>query len=156
MKTTTLKNALLTASLLAAAGYSATAPAHTLNFKSLGKGAKATDTYEVTCSTDGGGTSYRLVAEVRDDAPVAAPSVSVQIIKGSVASNATDSVDGDGNYSPAASVTPNPANPNGGNGVYYVLVNKTKAGAENYSLEFHCLSSTGSHTGTSVVARQNQ
>ena len=40
-----------------------------------------------------------------------------------------------------------------------VLVDKSAAGAENYVLTFHCVTGpdgTGLHTGTDVIARQNQ
>ncbi|MGR8934209.1 MAG: hypothetical protein ACU837_07450 [Gammaproteobacteria bacterium] len=156
MNAVSLQNVFLTAAALAAATYTASTNAHDLNFKSLGKNAKATDTYEVTCSTDGGGASYKLQVRVRDDAPLAGPLVSAQIIKDSKATNTTDLKDGDANFSAAATLVPNPSNPNGGNGVYTVVVDKTKAGAENYSMQYHCLSKTGEHTGTSLIARQNQ
>jgi len=40
-----------------------------------------------------------------------------------------------------------------------MLVNKTDAGSETYTLSYHCLTGpdgTGGHTGTSHTVRQNQ
>ena len=118
----------------------------------LGDPAGATDYYEVTCLDDGSGAPASLAIEVRDSSPVAAPLVSVQVRRGLLLANTTDASDGDTGFSPLVSV-------NGGGGVYQVLVDKTAAGAENYTLDFHCTTGpdgTGDHTGTDIVVRQSQ
>ena len=89
---------------------------------------------------------------VLDTAPAAAPLVAVQGQKGILATNSTDATDADATPSPAVVL-------NGGAGVYDVLVYKTAAGSESYTLTFHCLTGpdgTGDHTGTSLTTRQNQ
>jgi hypothetical protein len=61
-------------------------------------------------------------------------------------------VDGDTTSSPAVAV-------NGGSGAYDVLVDKTDAGAESYTMTFHCFTGpdgTGFHTGTSLTILQDQ
>lgn len=118
----------------------------------LGDAAGATDYYQVTCSDDGSGAPGSLSMQVLDASPVAAPLVSVQTRKGLLLANSTDATDGDAGLSPIVSV-------NGGAGVYDVLVDKTAAGAETYTLTFHCVTGpngTGLHTGTEIVTRQSQ
>jgi hypothetical protein len=125
--------------------------AHTQN-GSLGAAAGATDLYHVTCADDGSGPPGSLRMQVLDASPVAVPSVSVQVNRGSELANTTDPVDGDTASSPVVWV-------NGGAGLYEVLVDKSGPGAENYTLTFHCVTGqdgTGLHTGTSISTRQNQ
>jgi hypothetical protein len=148
MKNTSLKYILLTLSALSAAGHSGIAPAHDKT-GALGTNEHATDLYQVTCASDAGGATAKLVMQVKDNAPAAAPRVSVQVIKGKLARNATDNGDGDANFS-------SPAIVNGGNGAYLVAVDKTAAGSESYALEFHCQASSGAHTDTSIATLQNQ
>lgn len=150
MKFLSLRNAIVTAFLALAAGHADFASAHSLS-GALGSAPRATDLYQVTCFTEGDGPATdRLRARVRDNAPVKKPLVSVQIYKGSVATNTTDSKkDGDNKYSPWASN-------NGGSGVYYVMVDKSAKGAERYTLEYHCETNSGSHTGTATSTLQNQ
>lgn len=162
MKTVFFKKTLLTAALLTGAGYAATASAHDLIGKSLGKAPKSTDTYTVTCFTDGAGPTYKLEVRVRDRTPAVASLISIQALKTDnngkpIASNATDVNKGDNNYSRLAVVIPNPTNPSGGNGVYTIFVDKTKVGVKFYDIQFHCKSQSGDHTGTSTpTVGQNQ
>ena len=135
-------------SLIVFGAYAVPAAAHTQS-GSLGSSAAATDVYSITCSDDGSGAPARLRAQVRDQAPVASPVVSVQVTKGALGTNSSDGTDGDTAYSPLVTV-------NGGSGAYTVLVNKTAAGSETYTLQSHCETSTGIHTGFSIVTRQNQ
>jgi hypothetical protein len=121
----------------------------------LGKKKSATDVYSVTCSNEEGGdtATFRLAARVRDEDPRRKPQLSVMIAKGGAAAQATDR-NGDGNrrYSPWAYV-------DGGNGVYRMIVTKSRRGREIYSVEFHCQGPSSSghiHTGSSVVITQNQ
>ncbi len=118
----------------------------------LGDAASATDYYQVTCSNDGTGAPASLSMQVQDAAPPAAPLVSVQVRKALVIANTTDPADGDAGLSPIVHV-------NGGAGVYDVLVDKSGAGAETYTLTFHCMTGpngTGTHTGTGIVTLQSQ
>jgi len=128
MKSASLKNALVSASFLVMAGNAGITLAHTIA-GSLGNAATATDLYNVTCPPG----THHLESRVRDNAPpVAPPRVSVQTYKGTKATNTTDAVDGNAAFSP---VVVN----HSGAGVYRVLVDKDRAGAEKYTLQVHCL-----------------
>ncbi|MBS0588738.1 MAG: hypothetical protein JSS37_12525 [Proteobacteria bacterium] len=98
----------------------------------------------VTCS----GGSDNLVASIKDTSP---PQdnllVNLQIIKGNHAINTTDPVSGDGNFSPEVRV-------HGGDGVYQLLVNKTKAGARSFIVSYHCMTISGVHTETDITVQQ--
>lgn len=133
----------MTMALLMTAGLGSNAGAHTES-ASLGATKAAVDLYEVSCAT---GTAS-LQAQVKDFAPVRGPKVSVQIIKGTAATNSADAIDADAAYSPLVSLA-------GGEGQYYVSVSKTGLAAEAYILEYHCMSSTGGHTDTSISTLQN-
>jgi hypothetical protein len=149
MNLVSLKNAFVAAAFLLAVGHTDMTPAHSLS-GTLRARAQATDLYQITCfAEDGGPPTDRLRVHVRDNPPVRKPLVSVQVQKGSVATNRTDATDGNAEYSPWATI-------HGGDGVYHVSVDKSSAGAETYSLEFHCESSTDIHTGTEDVQLQNQ
>ncbi len=144
MKNVRSSKCLAVVTALSAAGFAAGLSAHEQQ-GSLGKGAAKTDFYQVGCS-DGTG---HLLFHVLDAAPKKAPKVSAVAFKGSSVATTTDAVDADPNYSPEVQVS-------GGDGVYYVAVNKTGAAPENYKLEYHCESDNGSHTGTTVGQLQNQ
>ena len=121
---------------------------------SLGKKKSATDAYSVTCSNEEGGdtATFRLAARVRDENPPRKPKVSVTIAKGGTAVRVTDKKDGDRRFSPWAYV-------DGGNGVYRLIVTKSRKGRERFSVEFHCQGPSSSgfvHTGSSVIITQNQ
>ena len=149
MNLVSLKNAFVAAAFLFAVGHTDMAPAHSLR-GALGSRAQATDLYQITCfAEDGGPATDHLSIGVRDNKPVKKPLVSVQVQKGSVATNRTDATDGNATFSRDATI-------HGGDGVYQVLVDKSSAGAETYTLEFHCESSTDVHTGTEDVQLQNQ
>ena len=115
----------------------------------LGKAVGATDYYAVSCFDDGNGVADHLSFQIMDALPAAIPAVSAQVTKGRLAVNTTDAIDGDATYSPAVLVK-------GGNGTYYVSVDKSKAGVENYSFQYHCETSDNQHTGTSILPLQNQ
>ena len=142
---------LALAALLAALAPVRGASAHSLN-ETLDADAGATDLIQIVCSDNGSGPPQSLVVQVRDNTPVAAPLVSVQAQRGALLVNSTDPVDGDTTSSPAVAV-------NGGSGAYDVLVDKTDAGAESYTMTFHCFTGpdgTGFHTGTSLTILQDQ
>lgn len=101
----------------------------------------------VTCS----GGSDILVASIKDTSPPSSLEdnllVNLQIIKGNHAINTTDPVSGDGNFSPEVRV-------HGGDGVYQLLVNKTKAGARSFIVSYHCMTVSGVHTDTDITVQQ--
>ncbi|MBY0398936.1 hypothetical protein K2X89_01480 [Myxococcota bacterium] len=134
------------------AGAAAPVFAHTQT-GALGSGAAATDYYQIICSDDGTGVPASLSIQVSDEAPAAAPLLSVQVANGTNLANSTDPTDADGAASPLIHV-------NVAAGlVFEVLVDKSGIGGENYVLTFHCKTGpdgTGLHTGTAIVTRQNQ
>ncbi|MCH2187032.1 hypothetical protein MK280_14290 [Myxococcota bacterium] len=100
----------------------------------------------VECFDDGSGSPASLVAQIEDLPPVLGPFVSVQIVRGSAATNGTDPVDGDGDGSPAIFI-------DGGPGTYDVFVNKSGVGEEDWRLSLSCWtgpSGTGVEAGTLV------
>ena len=104
----------------------------------------------VTCFDDGNGPADYLVASVKDTSPPQDKLkllVNLQIIKGNHAINTTDTVSGDGNFSPEVKV-------HGGNGVYLLLVNKTNAGARSFLVSYHCMTASNAHTGTDITVQQ--
>ncbi|MCF8006108.1 MAG: hypothetical protein K9K84_01755 [Methylovulum sp.] len=129
--------------LLAISGFTPLTWAHDV-IGSLKTSASATDYYKVTCYDDGSGATERLEVKIKDAAPVAPPLVSVlvskQMGKNFIVKNTTDGSDGNATYSPVISIT-------GGNGDYFLGVNKSSQLAENYQLQLHCLTREGQHTG---------
>ena len=142
MRSTFFKNACASASLVLAVGHTPIALAH-VQGGSLGQPAQATDLYTVTCSTP----TFRLRTRVKDNT-AGLSLVQVQTRKGS-ATNSTDPSGGNTAYSP---VVYN----NSGTGAYNVLVDKTTIGMNSYTLEYHCETAAGGHTGTSITTNQNQ
>jgi hypothetical protein len=138
--------------LFVAAGRPVDAGAHT-QAGLLGSGAPNTDFYQVLCTDDGTGPPVSLLVQVFDENPVAAPLVAAQVQKDSLVANTTDPTDG--NATPGSPMVAL----NGGGGTYEVLVYKTAAGSEEYSLVVHCMTGpdgTGDHTGTLVITKQSQ
>ncbi|MBZ4202401.1 MAG: hypothetical protein LAC70_04665 [Methylovulum sp.] len=129
--------------LLTVSGFAPLTWAHDV-IGSLTASASATDYYKVTCYDDGSGATEHLEVKIKDLAPVAPPLVSVlvskQIGKNFIVKNTTDGSDGNATYSPAINIT-------GGNGDYFLGVNKSAQPAENYQLQLHCLTHEGFHTG---------
>lgn len=149
MKIVSLKNTIITASLLlVAVGHAGTVSADTKG-GSLGSSASATDVYRVTCSTDGSGATHHLVTQVRDNAPVKPPKVSAVATKGGASTTSTDPVDGNTAYSPEKELAK-------GNGAYTVSIKKSASGSEIYTLLYHCETASDVHTGTSISQTQNQ
>ena len=117
---------------------------------SLEVDAEATDFFEVTCSDAGNGAPASLVVSIEDTAPLAAPLMSEQIVKGNAATNTTDPVDGDAVESSDVFV-------DGGAGTYDVFVDKTESGVESYVLRFACMTGaggTGVETGTTIAGTE--
>jgi hypothetical protein len=145
MKQSTLTTVVFTLALLACP---ALATAAKLN-GSLGEPSGATDVYQVSCTSNANGATQQLRVRLIDLAPVAAPMISVQVIRGTLGQNTTDAIDGDTAFSPAAIVA-------AGNARYDVRVNKTEAGKELYTLVYECLNRAGRATRTAIVRLQNQ
>lgn len=102
----------------------------------------------VTCFNDGNGDADHLTVSIKDtSSPKDKLLVNLQIIKGNHANSTTDPVSGDSNFSPAVSVR-------GGNGVYFLLVNKTAAGARSFLVSYHCMTASEVHTGTDITVQQ--
>ncbi|HXK25978.1 MAG TPA: hypothetical protein VMS55_25145 [Myxococcota bacterium] len=100
----------------------------------------------MTCSDDGSGAPASLAVQLRQQSPVAAPIVSVQVLKGGLATNTTDPVNGDANASPLVAL-------NGSSGSYNVFVDKSDAGTESYELMVQCKTGSngsGADTGTAI------
>jgi hypothetical protein len=68
----------------------------------------------------------------------------MSLFKGSKAISTTDVVPGDDRPSPSIKLS-------GGNGVYFMIVSKTKAGTRNVSVDYHCMTANNVHTGTDVA-----
>lgn len=149
-----MKIKVIIALSLFSAGFAGSVSAHELRnqFLTATFGASATDVWQVECRNGGVlvGDSSRLVAQVQDGS-ANSNLISIQIFKDGKASNSTDPVGGNAAYSPSIFV-------NGGNGIYTMLVNQTKAGFQFYNITYHCENAAGSHTPTTVptVPIQNQ
>jgi len=130
------------------AGYGSMASAHDWFNEPIGATVGATDYFQVTCSDDGAGPAQRLEIQVNDDT-AGASILSLQVHKGLIARNTTDPTGANRVYSPLVSVA-------GNNGVYNVIVNKKTAVARQYDISYHCKTSGGAHTGTSISRKQNQ
>lgn len=113
-----------------------------------GNKASFTALARITCFDDGAGAASYLMARVRDNsAALPGMAVSIQLLKGSIATSVTDTVSGNADYSAYAVL-------NGGNGVYTLLLNKTLAGARSFDLEWHCMTAGNDHTGTDIIVDQ--
>jgi hypothetical protein len=116
--------------------------------------------FRVDCSDDGGGPADHLAFSIQGTNatytnsagnPVAAPLISgqvtasVQTTKGPVylAGNTVDAKNADGKGSPEIIIK-------AGNGPYFIAVDKNKAGPQDYSFTYHCMSLTA-HTGTALT-----
>jgi hypothetical protein len=136
-----IKTTVALAISLFSAGFAVSVSAHDLRFKSLmpANGAGATDVWELECRDN----SHDLVAQISDGRTNDANLISLVLYKDGKAVTTTDSTGGDGIYSPLVSL-------NGGSGVYSMIVNHTLAGFQLYHITYHCESSNGSHTATTV------
>jgi hypothetical protein len=109
----------------------------------------STDVYLVAC---GPGTD-NLAASVNDNGPVKPALVTVQLVKGPVASALSiDSIDGDTLSSPAVALSAKAGN-------YLLLISKTDSGVigqESYTANFSCFNKAGSKTATGFKVTQNK
>ena len=65
------------------------------------------------------------------------------------ARHATDRNDTDKSYGAAVTVKQGP-------GVYTLLVLHSGTGADQYGISYHCETATNTHTGTTIVSRQQE
>jgi hypothetical protein len=144
--------ALATALILSSIGYAEGIFAHSAGgvIDAAGNNPSATDLAQVSCYDDGDGPTGFLFIQIQDlSAPVQGLLMSIQALKDSQMINDSDLVSGDGNPSPGAQLW-------GGNGVYYISVSKTAAGARTFNVTYHCMTSAGVHTGTDITLLQAQ
>jgi hypothetical protein len=144
------KHLMSAASVAVFAGYGSFASAHTQT-GSLGNDAGAADIYQVTCATNDTTTGRLEITVLNSTA--SSPLLNVLIEKDGQSSSATDPVSGDKGdsaHSPLASVT-------AGDGPYTVTLTKAGVGTVSYSMDAHCKTGSGQHTGddTSIVILQN-
>ncbi|MDI1231165.1 MAG: hypothetical protein PSU93_08460 [Methylobacter sp.] len=152
MKSTYLKKAFVALSILVAVGHAGITFAHDAGalIDGAGNNASATDLAAVTCTDDGNGVPHHLFGRVKDSSsPVPGLLVNFHIYKGQQMTTSTDPVSGDDNYSPGVSL-------NGGPGTYYISVTKTSAGARDFNVIWHCVTSDNKHTGTDITVLQIQ
>lgn len=115
-----------------------------------GTNASATALAAVTCFDDGNGEPVGLLAQIKDlSEPVPGLLLSLQLYKGIKATNITDTVSGDANYSHEVQL-------NAGPGTYMMMVDKTDVGPRAFDVIWHCMTADGTHTGTDIVVRQFQ
>jgi hypothetical protein len=124
-------------SLLGVVGFASSVSAHTQS-GSLGSSAGVVDFYQISCTTADDAGARLEVSVINQSA--SSPLLSVQIHKGDLAVNGTDPKGGDTQFSPTIPLT-------AGNGAYSVTIDKSGAGQVNYSLDYHCRTSGGIHTG---------
>lgn len=101
----------------------------------------------VTCLNDGSGKADHLVATILDHPSnpfVEGMQVMLTLFKGVHAISTTDTTQGDDIPSP-------PVKLSGGEGVYYMIVNKTRPGVRNVAVQYHCEQADGVHTGTDIL-----
>lgn len=97
----------------------------------------------VTCFNDNGQTD-KLVANIRDMSPaVEGMFVNLTLFKGSKAISTTDSIPGDNSPSPTITLR-------GGGGLYFMIINKTRAGTRNVAVDYHCMTADNVHTSTNI------
>jgi hypothetical protein len=148
MKNTKKSANLITLALLTAIGVGNVANAHDVN-GALRTASSAIDYYQVHCFDEGGsGPTAHLSVAVKNNTNSAAK-LSIQAIRDNGATNSTDAVNANAAYSPNILQA-------GGDGYFYLTVNKTAAGAVNYSIQFHCQTSDNQHSGTDIVQLTNQ
>lgn len=151
MRHITIQKFLRLGLMIATAGYAISGSAHgidNITMDAAGTSRTFTGLAFVTCSNDGNGEAENLIARIRDkSAPVDGLLVNLQLYKGNKAVSITDTVSGDNEYSPFVTL-------HGGPGTYWMIVNKTDAGARVFDIEWHCNTLTGVHTGTDIGVAQ--
>lgn len=121
-------------------------------------GTKATDYYVATCYSDpalgGGANADRFYFQMKDNS-AGANQVGMTVVNNNAPTNdkartTIDANGGDGTYSDAQTIS-------GGNGDYLITVFHTGVPSlESYTFIYHCETTAGVHTGTSIVRLSNQ
>jgi hypothetical protein len=135
-----------------AAGYPSAGLTHSAGatLDANGTTLSATGLAAIACFDDGSGEPHQLFAQIRDlSEPVDGLLLNVQLLKGNKATNSTDPISGDGEYSPGVVLE-------GGPGIYYIMVNKTGPGPRAFDVVWHCETADNFHTGTSITVLQFQ
>ncbi len=150
-----IKRNLTLAALSLGIGMTGQVSAHDLNQSLIGGffGASATDLSMIQCFSDpglgGGAAAAKLSLRVRKSQG-SSSFLNVTVMKDGVAKSTvigqTPNV-----WSPWIQVAPQQ-----GNGNYMMTVSQTHAVNSFYTIEYHCESAGGAHTGTSLVTLQNQ
>ena len=152
MRSPIRRSLLVAGSFLVAMGQMGIASAHNLGGSFTTGRARAVDFYQVTCFDDGSGLPDHLIFGVKDLTANTAK-VSVLVQKGTrscspkCAKSIRDTNDTDAEHSGLVRVKR-------GGGVYNIFVSHTAAGMDSYDVQYHCETSTGVHTGTSISAQQ--
>jgi len=156
MKNTTIRKALVSAALMFAVAGQESVLAHNLPTGSqLATAIGATDLWEVVCFDDGNGTPDHLAASIIGQSAATSPALNLQIraqtpkVAGQIVKSIRDPKNGDGAFSPEISVR-------GGDGQYWMQIDKVNAGVDKYNVSFHCQTAApnNDHTGTSFYKRQ--
>jgi hypothetical protein len=148
----TLKKLFSTSLLISVMLFNPSAQAHTAGatLGADGASASATGLAAVSCFDDGNGQPAGLFVQIKDlSSPVPGLLISVQLYKGTQATNITDTLSGDANHSEGVQL-------DGGAGVYWMIVNKTNVGSRAFEIIWHCMTSNHTHTGTDILVRQFQ
>lgn len=143
MKSNSLKIYAIAASIAVGTGHSAISAAHE-QIDSLGEALGSTDLYVIIC---GSGTE-RLTTSI--SAGSGAGQVNSLIFYFGTLTSTSDPVSGDNQPGPSVSLSGSDQR------WFYVPVTKTAAGPQSYRLTYHCETSRGGHTDTSILQRQNQ
>jgi len=115
-----------------------------------GLNASATGLVRITCFDDGNGEPAKLTMRIIDHSePVEGLLISAQLYKGLMATNVTDQISGDADYSEGVELSAGP-------GVYRLILNKTAAGPRRFDVEWHCKTADDIHTGTEIIVDQFQ
>ncbi len=152
MKLISFTKALIATSFFSAILFSTLAHAHTAGatLGADGTNASATALAAITCFDDGNGEPAGLFIQIKDlSNPVPGLLISAQLYKGSQATNITDTISGDAEFSAGVQL-------DGGAGVYWLIVNKTNAGPRAFEIIWHCMTASHVHTGTDILVRQFQ
>jgi hypothetical protein len=132
------------------------ATAHTYN-GALAGAAASTDYFQVACLNNGTGAPRSLVVRILDASPgPLEPLVSIQLQRGELLTNTSDTAGEDSTPSPSVWLNIAPGEENQ---VHYLLVDKTAAGIKYYSLVYHCYTGAdggGVEAGSSMFVLQNQ
>lgn len=150
----TLQRSLASAAILIGCSISHTVSAHDLNQSLVGgqaPGNARVDLFLVQCFSDpglGGGASANRLAVRMQKRADSVSFLSMQVMKGGVIRNAV--------VAQAANVWTPWTYVEQGNGDYTMSVSQTHAVNTLYKIEYHCETSGGAHTGTSLVTLQNQ